>query len=263
MKRIHEAIRWGLEGAVIEGHYLPERQASGFGAGMTEAVIRLFMNLLVQQIELDLKTCLVTHLRNHHGERWWFSLPDSVQHLAWARYEWSRKALGPRRVVRFPDISWLTFGNTLKTLDAMSPDEWRTCLHAETRRRRAFSMVARRIKAFRDYHIAHPKPRDVTTPEIRGLSVASRQLTVTLCPAEWAQACEIVRTDRGFLLPMSLSDDWGTMPIDDGYRRRLLKWWDAHYGDWTKWKVPNNAVERITGSHALISAAPRERRILR
>ena len=237
---------------------LPAR-APGLVAGITEAVIRLFVNLLVQQIELDLKICLVNQLRHHHGDRWWFSLPDSVQRLARARYEWSRKALGARRVVRFPEISWLTFGDILKTLDVMSPDDWRSCLHAETRRRRAFSTVARRVKTFRDYHIAHPKPRDVTTPEIAGLSAASRQLAVTLCPNEWAQACEIVRHDRGFLLPMSLSGDWGAIPIDDGYRRRLLKWWDAHYGDWTKWKAPNNAVERTAGSHALASAAHPER----
>lgn len=131
--------------------YLPERGSSGFGAGMTEAVIRLLLNLLVEQIEIDLKECLVKHLRHHNGRLWWSKLPESVQRLARARYEWSREALGARRVIKFPDICWLTFGDTLKTLDVISPDDWRNCLRAETRGRRRFMTVARRFKAFRDY----------------------------------------------------------------------------------------------------------------
>jgi len=86
MKRVHEAIRWGLAGAVIEGHYLPERGSSGFGAGMTEASVRLFVNLLVEQIEIDLKECLVKHLRYHNDRLWWSKLPKSAQRLALARY---------------------------------------------------------------------------------------------------------------------------------------------------------------------------------
>lgn len=238
MTRVHEAVQWGLAGAVIEGHWLPRRDASGLSllAGLNEGMLRLFVNLLVEQIELDLKRMLSTHLRRVHSQLWWSKLPSSVRALARRRYEWSQEALGARRVLSFPDICWLTMGDTLKSLEALSLFEWQACLRAQTRRRRTFAAVARRVKAFRDYHIAHPKPRDATTPEITGLCRAARQLAVAIRPAEWRIACSFIRNERDFLLPAGSQDSPIDLSSNGIYAGNLLKWWDARYGGWSRWK---------------------------
>jgi hypothetical protein len=207
---------------------------------MTEGVIRLFVDLLVKQIELDLKRLLFTHLRRRHSDQWWSALPTSAQRLAKSRYEWSRETLGSRRVVSFPDIAWLTLGEVLKTLDSMTPPEWQRCLGAETRRPRLFGDTLIPVKGFRDYHIAHPKPRDPTTSEIAALCVAARRLPAPLCPLEWERACDVVRQQREFLIPVVRSSGSKAHFEADDYCARLLKWWDANYGDWTKWKLAPN-----------------------
>ena len=125
-----------------------------------------------------------------------------MQQLARKRYEWSRGTLGRQRIVGFPNFCWLTFGDTLKSINALTPLEWKACLNAETRRRRSFDRVAKRVKGFRDYHIAHPKPRDLTTPEIVRLCNVTRGLAFELRPNEWKTVCLMLRHERNFLIPI-------------------------------------------------------------
>ena len=239
MARIHEAIKWGLAAVVIQGHYLPERQrkAVTLTSGMMEGVIRLFVNILLEEVELDLKHLLAKHLRRRHSGTWWFQLPQNVQRVARTRYEWSRATLGERRVFRFPDISWLTFGDTLKALDSMQDADWKKCLGAETKQKRTFIRLAKRVKSFRDYHIAHPKPREITTAEMIRLCETTRRLASGLCPREWEQACHIVHNERNFLIPLNSTEPDRVLPVRNSYRKKLLKWWDSRYRYGPKWRT--------------------------
>jgi predicted phosphatase len=236
MTRVHESIKWGLISAIVEGRFLSNRQVSHLEIlnAMNEAVLRLSVNILVEQIELDLKRMLYVHLRRIHLDQWWSQLPKPVRQSAKSHYLWSSAALGARRVVRFPDVCWLTFGDILKSLNTLSLSEWQACLRAETRRRQPFMNTVKGIKAFRDYHIAHPKPRKLTTSEITSLCRTTRRLAVSLRPVEWLYACNVVRNERSFYLPADLLDSTILKNLGSVYCQNLLKWVDTNFGNWSK-----------------------------
>lgn len=236
MLTIHVSVKWGLRGAVIEGHYLPERDWDLPLAGFMEATIQLFVRVLIEEIELDLKQLLYTHLERREPTKWSSLLPRRVWELARMRYKWSRETLGEDGVIEFPSIHWLTFGNVLKTLNDLGPAEWQECLRAETRRRSQFRRAVEVVKGFRDYHVAHPKPGKVSDAELVALCRAARRLPLVLCPAEWKQAYSTIYRKRAFQIPGQPEND-ACGDEDTAYRASVLEWWDKNYGDWIRFKT--------------------------
>jgi hypothetical protein len=191
----HEAIRWALVARHVREHFLRHRSVRGsaskdltLGAAVQEAALIITLGELLQEIELGLKERLERHLRKTHGPLWWDQLPKTIRRHAKSRRIWSSEQLGVRRVLGPDNIAWLTMGDVVRVLTALPDDEWRSCLAAETSAKKSFEKSIRRVKAFRDYHVAHPKARPTTNSEIAALCIAIERLPTVVTPVEWSHA---------------------------------------------------------------------------
>jgi hypothetical protein len=142
---------------------------------------------LLRQIELSLKKSLSGYLKKRDGSCWWQALPERVQRSATARHRWTVLQIGRRRTGTAAQIKWLSFGDILKALRVLSSIDWQRCLKSETRRRSDLERKLLRVKGFRDYEVAHPKPKRMTNHQVRVLCAAIIALPGILCPAEWAR----------------------------------------------------------------------------
>lgn len=194
--RVHPSITWALFARVISTNYVSARGASASSLvnGIVEANIRLFVGILLEDIELDLKESLETSLARTHGPSWWMSLPKHVQRSAQNRHRWTATQLGARRLVQFPGVHWLTMGDVLAVLAGLSRADWKLCLSAETARRSDFDRAIRRVKVFRDYIVAHPKPRTTSTAELLRLCATVQRTPEVLCPTEWKAATVLLKS---------------------------------------------------------------------
>lgn len=191
----HEVIHWAIQAKPLRTHVLRQRaeaKRDKFVWAITESHILVYFTQLLKQVELGLKARIRRFFRRLHGEDWWSHFPLGVQRAAERRRGWALQELGERRSPRPHDMSWLSFGDTMKVLAALSPKEWQTCLAAETRRRRQFERSFRRVKVFRDLQVAHPKPNQVSTSQIAGLCRSLERLPLILLPREWSRVTEFL-----------------------------------------------------------------------
>ena len=191
----HQSISWALEAWALRDNYLPERnkhRRGGILDGFTEAAVVVISFELVRGIELELKANLQTHLTRRHGTAWWNALPAPVRKSAEARHRWATLQLGQRRAGAASNIHWLSFGDIVKALHALSLPEWQSCLGSETRRRSAVEQRLYRVKAFRDLELAHPRPRRMTNLQLRVMCTAVKELPEILCPQEWDRLLDLL-----------------------------------------------------------------------
>lgn len=237
---VHASVKWGVSAAVVTDHWLQRRDLgrSRLIDGVAEGMLVLSVMELIERIEMDLKTFVSRYLRRTAGQFWWSSMPSAVVRSAEARHKWSAAALGHRHVARFPDVCWLTMGDVARVLRELDATSWRKCLNAEVDGQYAFNRELLRIKAFRDYYIAHPKPRKTTSASLRSLCASCCRMPRIICPSDWSQAIEVLIERRNVDLvvaraaiadrpPHGLRED-GKM-TKDAYTA-LLKWWDDMYG---------------------------------
>jgi len=168
------------------------RNASSLLLGMLEGIRILFIGELLRDIELDLKRRVERYLRKTHADQWWAHIPRDARRNVVVRRRWSAHQLGDRRILAEHDISWLSMGDVLRVLAALSPSEWQHCLDSENRRRGEFHRTLHRVKAYRDYHLAHPKPRRATVKEQAQLCTAVMRLPLVIRPAEWSEVDEFL-----------------------------------------------------------------------
>lgn len=236
---VHEALSWGIHAALTEFKYLPVRNNSGLGKyvdGMNESMIRILQQEMLQHVELHLKTRVKAFYTKNLGGGWWTGLPERVRLQAARRHRWSAEVLGARRVVEFPNICWLTMGDLMKVFEDLSTPNWQACLGTTGRRRVAFANALRHIKAFRDYHVAHPKPRDITTSEIRLLCHATYRAVTALQPHDW-QILVSVMARNADLSEACVAQLTRRMPLvpNRTVRRRMPiieRWWWQNFSDW-------------------------------
>lgn len=188
---LRDSVRWGLHAEVILENYIPyapQRRADLArlaDVSWGEGSVRLVVSLLLERIELDLKRLISSFLLSSRGPGWWTTLPASVRRNAENRHRWTEAQLGPKRIGPFPDVAWLSMGDLGRVLDSLDRDAWRMCLHAETARRSQFSRTLSQIKTFRDYSVAHPKPKYPSNRQLSSLCAAVRRLPLILNPCEW------------------------------------------------------------------------------
>lgn len=204
---LHESVAWGLHATSVSEHILPQRQMGRSSdlrfltGAMTEVFLHFTVGTLLEEIELHLKTRLLRFMLSHRGPSWWTTLPSKVQNGAASRHKWSAAQLGKKRVFRYPDVAWFTMGDIATILDTLSPIDWRTCLDADTRRQREFRRKFYRIKSYRDYYVAHPKPSATSSAAIRRLCTAVQAIPEILRPSEWGAALRLIQQVRA--LPTS------------------------------------------------------------
>src|SRR5208337_3120342 len=154
---VHDTIRWGLRAEQIATSILPRFVSSSMKhRTIGDAILMLELPVLLEGLELNLKRRLERFLAQTRGPTWWATLPKDVRRKAELRWKWSSADLGAR-LPPFPDMVWLSMGDTLLVLSALSFREWKTCMDAERSRRKAFQQLLRSVKSFRDFHVAHPK----------------------------------------------------------------------------------------------------------
>lgn len=161
--------------------------------GVTEGTRIVMVGALMRDIELTLKSRVYRFLQRRWGPDWWDHLPVFVRRSARNRRRWSAEQLGQRRVLGEKDIAWLSMGDVLRVLAEFPPEDWQECLDSETRRRREVDRSLRQIKAYRDYHLAHPKPRRTTLKEQARLCSAVAALPHFLRPNEWSETEALLR----------------------------------------------------------------------
>lgn len=192
----HQSLIWAIEAWNLRDNYVARRDPSGDGHvdALTEAAVILGSFDLVRQIESTLKRRLERQLRSEHGSAWWSGLPPMVRKSAAARHRWATLQMGRRRAGNQTSIHWLSFGDILKALAAISPTGWRACLDAERFPRRRFERQLYRIKSFRDSDLAHPRPRPISNHSIRKVCDAIRAMPALLRPTEWARFLALLGT---------------------------------------------------------------------
>jgi hypothetical protein len=195
---VHESLEWAFQAMSIADEILPKRGRDftpdwdGLLNAINEGHLQISVNGLLEQIELLLKDRLASFMQKRHGPSWWATLPDRVRHGAASRHRWSTAQLGSRAVTRYPDAAWLTMGEVILVLDDLSVEDWRACLDAESRRKSEFRKVFYRIKGFRDYYIAHPKPYQTSTTAMIRLCSAVQRIPAILRPVEWKKAGQLI-----------------------------------------------------------------------
>lgn len=253
----HETLYWGVIAHYVRVHYLPDRDVRPKRAhpgplmSLHEGVIRLSLASLLEEIELGLKVRLHRYLQRTHPMDWWSALPLPVQRSATARYRWSASQLGSGGLTGFPDIAWLTMGDTIKVLETLSVPQLRECLDAQSGRRTELFRTLRAIKAFRDYHVAHPKPKAASTAAIAKLCRNIEAIPRNIRPIEWQYLAQLwnsignLSADEQKLLlreagpyasmPITFLDGWidkftrqsrdssSRFLIDSGWTRMILK----------------------------------------
>jgi hypothetical protein len=114
-------------------------------------------------------------------------------------------------------------GDALQILGDLSPDDWQRCLKAETRRRRDTDRALRKVKAYRDYHLAHPKPRRSTLKEQAQLCSTVLALPGLICPDEWAEV-ETLLLKVGTLPASALSGLRNELEFTRSNEQHLDRW---------------------------------------
>jgi hypothetical protein len=227
----HDTIRWALIARHTREHYLRGRSVVGLASGdlplnraAQEMALIVFVRELLQEIELGLKDRLQRHMRKKHGAAWWDQLPESIRRNAKSRRAWSSTQLGARRVLGPHNIAWLTMGDVVRVLTELPDDQWRSCLDAEASAQKRFDVSVRRVKAFRDYYVAHPKARPTTNSEIAALCLAVEGLPAIVVPAEWRNATDLL--ERLATLPPDVRNDVWELSSSYGMPRRftLTEW---------------------------------------
>jgi hypothetical protein len=199
---LHESIGWAFKAMVIAGEMLPKRGTNftlgwdGIMNALNEGHLQISVTGLLEQVELGLKERLTAFLGKTRGPSWWATLSGRVRQSAAARHRWSTAQLGARAVTRYPDAAWLTMGDVILVLDSLPVEDWRACLDAESRQKSAFRRVFYRIKGFRDYYVAHPKPHRTSTESMLRLCLAVRRIPLILRPAEWQKATRLLDVIR-------------------------------------------------------------------
>lgn len=193
----HEPVRWALHAWSVSKLYVPHAATSrranlalDADVSYAEGSLRLEVSLLLERIELDLKRLLRSYLNATRGPNWWHTLPVQVRRNAENRHRWTVVEIG--RVLPFPDIAWLSMGDTLKVMDSLPRDGWKLCLGTETCRQRQFSRCLLRVKLFRDYHVAHPKPHYPSSRRLLSLCSTVQKLPTISHPNEWALGCRLL-----------------------------------------------------------------------
>lgn len=186
----HDTVSWGLFALSIKARFLKEEEKhplADLAQGVMEAMRLVMVSELMREIELTLKWRIERRLRLQWDQQWWNHLPQSVRRNVKSRRRWAANQLGDRRVLGEKDITWLSMGDVLQVLARFSASEWQSCLDSETRRRRDFERALRKVKAYRDYHLAHPKPRRTTLKEQAILCSTVASLPCVIRPQEWAE----------------------------------------------------------------------------
>lgn len=171
----------------INARLLPIRatEKSHFVYGINEVLLQYTVNTLLEQIELQLKDWIHDYLIGRHGDKWWDRLLPVVRHNAQSRYRWASSQIGVRRAGKPTNMIWLSMGDVIKVLASLNKTEWADCLRSEGHQQKEFSRSLRQVKLYRDFHFAHPKPRDISNHEIMLLCKAIECFPKILRPHEW------------------------------------------------------------------------------
>jgi hypothetical protein len=223
----HEFIKWAIQARKIREYYLALRGDAASGTmvmNMTEAVVLVSVMELLRHVELSLKERLYKFLSRQHGGQWWHSLPAPVRQNCESRRKWTVAEIGSRRTLGSQNIAWLSMGDVMRVLKGLSANDWRQCLNAENSRKSEFHRTLRKVKSFRDYHIAHPKPRRSTNSELAALCRQIELLPGIFRPKEWASVNDLLGAVRA--LPPGERQAFHHLAI--GYperdKERLLAW---------------------------------------
>ncbi len=196
--RLHRALLWSLRAehtrqtlAWCDG--IPtasfQRQwVSGPTSSFAVATVRFYATALVEDIELWLRTHIAAELRRLNGTGWWSALPAAVRQRAAYRHKLACADFGKRRAGSAHSADWLSLGDVIKILEALSSISWSRCLEATSRRRHAFSIGLRRVKAFRDSRIAHWQSGGPTQREVSRLLRRIDLLCEVLRPEDYSRA---------------------------------------------------------------------------
>lgn len=222
----HTSVCWALTAWHLQEDTLSFRgtQSSDLVVGITEVYIRYIATELIREIELFLKKRLHSLLVKLYGSEWWSNIPKCVRSNAKARHRWSITQIGSRRAGRVERMEWLSFGDVIVALGDLSTKDWRYCLCAETARKRGFEKTVRRIKAFRDNSLAHPRTRWASNADIILLCRSIRKIPLVLCPYEWQRVLDILELVWRLEPHMQLELAWEANPSLRKDHKRYEEW---------------------------------------
>lgn len=193
----HFSVQWALRTrifpnrAVTQDPEISSGSVKGIATELEQVHLLFVVNELSREIELTLKKRLERALKKDLGEHWWEGLPRDVRKVAAWRYKLASRQRGSRMLAP-TNIAWLTLGDTLKVIASLDPDPWQQCLDAETKRRKAFDQTLSRVKHFRDYHLAHPKPHRWSLNELSHLGRSISRIPTEIVPREWEHAQHLI-----------------------------------------------------------------------
>jgi len=232
---VHDTVRWGFRAKALVASVLPRFISRSIKhRTLNDAILMLHLPVLLESVELDLKRRLESFLPTTRGSTWWDTLPRDVQRKAQLRWRWSSQE-SSLRLPHFSDTVWLSIGDTLNVLSALDTREWRICMDSETGRRKVFQQYLRSVKSFRDLHVGHPKPRNPTLTELKGLCTAITQMPAVIRPTEWQAAHELLEAiqhttvgERRALIRegMQLPAEYEYSPLENWAREM------AHHKQW-------------------------------
>lgn len=205
--RLHKAVLWSIQAQDVRKdlHRCVDMSAGAFrwhwtaggAAAYVVAHIRHDVTNMVEQMEVWLRARVRKQLSSDHREGWWSAVPADIRRRADRRYLVACEEFGKRRAGAAHSTDWLSFGDLLKVLSALSPDSWQRCLDSTVDRTPQAHRVLAGIKSFRDARVAHLQSGGPTPAEIRRLLGLADRLCEVLRPQDYVLSATFRRVLSG------------------------------------------------------------------